>query len=58
MGHARRVRQYDEYDEYDERTLDAAGAQDVMPIGGGVLQLPLGVNADRYASEMQAVVAV
>ncbi|SDX51950.1 hypothetical protein [Thiocapsa roseopersicina] len=39
-------------DEHDERALDAAGVQDVIPIGGGVLQLPLGLNADRYASEM------
>jgi hypothetical protein len=29
-----------------------------MPIGGGVLQMPLGLNADRYASEMRAVLAV
>lgn len=45
-------------DEFDEGALDAAGVQDVMPIGEGVLQLPLGLNADRYASEMQAVLAV
>lgn len=36
----------------DEYALDATGVQDVMPIGGGVLQLPPRLNADRYASEM------
>ncbi|WP_296809271.1 PTS transporter subunit EIIC [Thiocapsa sp.] len=41
----------------DEGALDAAGVQGVMPIGGGVLHLLLGLNADQYASEMRAVLA-